>query len=83
MSKNSKIIATILAFTLGCFGAHNFYLKYYKRAIPQLIITWMRIVTGAFFFKALFVMVMLWAIIEGILIISGEIKKNGDGIALV
>lgn len=37
--KKNQVVAALLAFFLGCFGAHNFYLGRITRAIIQLIIT--------------------------------------------
>ena len=63
----SKVAAALLAFFLGAFGVHNFYLGYTNKGVAQLLITilslgMLSIVSG------------IWAFIEFILILTGSIK---------
>lgn len=37
-SSKSKIVAGLLGLFLGCYGVHNFYLGYTKKAIAQLLL---------------------------------------------
>lgn len=67
-----KSTAGMLAIFLGIFGAHNFYLQNYFKAILQLFLT----VLSLFIFTP---MTFLWGITEGILIFSGVINKDGTG----
>lgn len=68
----SKIAAGLFGIFLGAFGIHNFYLGYNGKAIAQLLITllscgFLSIVSG------------IWGLIEGILVLTGEINKDAEG----
>lgn len=63
--------AGLLGIFLGSIGIHNFYLGFTNRAILQIVLT---IVTcGA---------AGLWGFIEGILILTGSINKDANGVPL-
>lgn len=62
----SKLVAGLLAIFLGGLGIHNFYLGYTGKAIAQLILS----CTGVS---------AIWALIEGIMILCGNIKVDGKG----
>ena len=68
----SKVAAGILAIFLGSLGIHNFYLGYNGKAIAQLLITLLSF--GVFSFVS-----AIWGFIEGILILTGSITKDGNG----
>lgn len=68
----SKMAAGLLGIFLGCFGVHNFYLGYTKRAIAQLLIT----VLSCGLLGAASV---IWGLIEGIMILTGSITTDADG----
>ena len=72
----SKIAGGLLGIFLGCFGVHNFYLGYTGKAIAQLLIT---ILSCGF----LSFVTSIWGLIEGILILTGSINKDGQGNPLV
>ena len=72
----SKITAGILGIFLGCFGVHNFYLGYNGKAIAQLLITLLSIFLLSW-------VSAIWGLIEGILILSGNIKKDASGNDLI
>lgn len=72
----SKIAAGILGILLGAFGVHNFYLGYTGKAIAQLLITLLTCGFGAFISS-------IWGLIEGILILTGNINVDGYGNPLV
>ncbi len=59
-STHNGIIYIVLAFFLGCLGIHNFYAKYWRRGLAQLVLTlvspWMMFVPLLF--------VALWATLE-------------------
>ena len=79
----SKLAAGLLAIFLGCFGVHNFYLGYTSKAITQLVLTIVGfvlccIVVGVF----LVLGIEIWAIVEGIMILTGKIDKDAKGIPL-
>jgi TM2 domain-containing membrane protein YozV len=81
----SKVTAALLAFFLGGFGVHNFYLGYNGRAIAQLCIALGSIIlttiTCGFLFPLCFIS-STWALIEFIMILCGGIKTDADGIPL-
>lgn len=68
----SKMVSGILGILLGTFGVHNFYLGYTNKAVAQLLITVLS--CGAFS-----VVSAVWGLIEGIMILTGEIKVDGKG----
>ena len=75
-NSKSKIAGGLLGIFLGCFGVHNFYLGYTGKAIAQLLIT---ILSCGF----LSFVTSIWGLIEGILILTGSINKDGKGNPLV
>ncbi len=68
----SKIAAGLLGIFLGSFGVHNFYLGYTGKAVAQLLITILTCGFGA-------AISGVWALIEGILILTGSINTDADG----
>ena len=71
VSSKSKVAAGLFGILLGSFGVHNFYLGYKGKAIAQLLITILS--CGALSFVS-----ALWGLIEGIMILTGDIKDaNG------
>lgn len=71
----SKIAAGLFGIFLGAFGVHNFYLGFTGKAIAQLLITVLS--CGMLSFAS-----ALWGLIEGILILTGEINKDANGTPL-
>ncbi|MCD4548872.1 MULTISPECIES: TM2 domain-containing protein [unclassified Schaalia] len=73
----SMIAAALLAFFLGTFGIHNFYLGYTGKGIAQLLITVLTLGLGA-------VITGIWAFVEFILILlrSGSYAHDARGIPL-
>lgn len=72
----SKITAGILGIFLGCYGVHNFYLGYNGKAIAQLLITLLSLFLLSW-------VSAIWGLIEGILILTGNIKKDASGNGLI
>lgn len=72
VGSKSKIVAGLLGIFLGCFGVHNFYLGYTGKAVAQLLIT----VLSCFFLSPISA---IWGLIEGILILIGNIDKDANG----
>lgn len=68
----SKLAAGLLGIFLGVFGVHNFYLGYTGKAVAQLLITLLSC-------SVLSPISALWGIIEGILILCGNIDKDANG----
>ena len=71
----SKMMAGLLGIFLGSFGVHNFYLGYNTKAIIQLVIT---VVTCGFGV----IVTGIWGLIEGIMILSGNINTDANGYPL-
>ena len=71
-SAKSKVGAGIMGILLGAFGVHNFYLGYTGKAVAQLLIKFLSCgflspISG------------IWGLIEGIMILTGDIKDvNGN-----
>jgi len=72
-SQKSKLAAGLLGFFLGALGVHNFYLGFHGKAIAQLIMT---------LSVALWPISGLWAFVESIMILTGSISKDANGIPL-
>ena len=72
VAPKNKIIAGGLGIFLGCFGVHNFYLGYYGKAVAQLLIT----VLSCFILSPISI---IWGIIEGALILLGQINVDAEG----
>ena len=68
----SKLVAGILGIILGCFGVHNFYLGYTNKAVAQLLIS----LLSCFILSPVSA---IWGLIEGIMILSGQINVDGNG----
>ena len=72
----SKIVAGLLGIFLGVFGVHNFYLGYTGKAVAQLLIT----VLSCFLLSPIS---SIWGLIEGILILVGNINTDAAGKNLI
>ncbi len=70
--QKSKIAAGLIAIFLGSFGVHNFYLGYTNKAVAQLLITVLSCGTLSFVSGT-------WALIEGIMILTGTISVDALG----
>ena len=68
----SQMAAGLLGIFLGAFGVHNFYLGYTGKAVAQLLIS----VLSCFILSWVSV---IWGLIEGILILAGNINKDASG----
>lgn len=83
--QKSWIVTFLLALHGGLFGAHNFYLGYTSRAVVQLSLTILGVLTSilliGFFFLAI---VSVWAIVDVIMILtrSGSMGHDSRGIPL-
>lgn len=80
----SKMAAGLMGLFLGSFGVHNFYLGYNTKGIIQLCLGVLGI-TLSCLGVGFFVLIPLgvWVLIESILILCGEIKKDGYGNPLI
>lgn len=71
-----KYIAVILAFALGTFGIHNFYLGNKNRALAQVLLS----TVGAIFtFGLSTAAVTIWSYIEGVLLFIENVDADAEG----
>ena len=79
----SKMAAGLLGIFLGQFGVHNFYLGYTGKAVAQLLLTIFGY-TSAIFIIGIFMVAAagIWGLVEGIMILSGSINTDANGIPL-
>lgn len=79
----SKIAAGLLGIFLGSFGVHNFYLGYTAKAVTQLVLTLVGYVLCCVVVGVFLVMgVGIWGLVEGIMILTGKISTDAQGIPL-
>ncbi len=77
ISPKSRTIAALLAFFLGAFGIHRFYVGKVGTGILQLLLDLLLFTTGTLFIMLGFAG-CIWALIDFIVIICGNFKdKNG------
>lgn len=75
-TEKSKVTAGVLGILLGCLGIHNFYLGYMGKAWTQLLISVLSLGFLSF-------IPAVWGLIEGILILAGNINKDKNGNLLI
>ena len=68
--QKSKMAAGLLGIFLGGLGIHNFYLGYTGKAIAQIVLSFC------------FGVGAIWGLIEGIMILTGSINKDANGVPL-
>lgn len=69
-SKNiSRSIAGLLQLFTGALGLGRFYMKSYRIAVLQILLTLLTFGVGGF----------LWGVIDGLMILSGKIVLDGTG----
>ncbi len=73
--QKDKLTAGLLGIFLGTFGVHNFYLGKTGLAIAQLCITVLSC-------GILAIVSSIWGLIEGIMILTGSIDRDGNGVPL-
>ena len=77
VSPKSRLAATLLAFFLGEFGAHRFYIGKIGTAVVMLVLAIIGIATVWFFVGIAFlVAVGIWALIDFIFAVSGNMKDS-------
>ena len=74
-SYKSKAAAGLLGIFLGSLGVHNFYLGYTGKGVAQLMLTLcscgvLGVISG------------FWGFIEGIMLLTGSINTDGNGLPL-
>lgn len=76
----SKLAAGLLGIFLGCYGVHNFYLGYTKKAVTQLVLSIVGIVLSCIGIGVFLVFgVSIWGLVEGIMILCGKVEVDGQG----
>ncbi len=71
----SAYLAGLLAILVGTLGIHNFYLGNTGKAVAQLLISILTCGIGA-------IAVEIWALIEGIMLFTGSINVDANGVPL-
>lgn len=69
--QKSKLIAVLLAFFLGNFGVHDFYLGYTKYGIIKIVLTCCTGIGGS-----------IWAFIDFIRLLTGSLHTDANGVEL-
>ena len=69
--QKSKMAAGLLGIFLGAWGIHNVYLGNTGRGVAQIIVSLVTCGIGS-----------IWGLIEGIMILTGSIKTDANGIPL-
>ena len=69
--QKSKLVAVLLAFFLGGFGIHDFYLGYNKNGIIKIVLTVCTGFGGG-----------VWALIDFIRLLTGSISTDANGVEL-
>ena len=76
----SRQTAAILGFVLGGLGVHRFYLGYITIGLVQFCLTvflsWCTVGVTA-------LVAIVWGIIEGVMILNGQISRDADGRPLI
>lgn len=79
----SRVAAGLLGIFFGGFGVHNFYLGYTNRAVLQLVLSIVGILTACIGVGALLCFgVGVWGFAEGIMILTGKVETDSKGIPL-
>jgi TM2 domain-containing membrane protein YozV len=73
-----RVVAGILALLVGGLGIHNFYLGYTDKAVIQLLLS-----TVGWFVGIGPIIAGVWGFIEGIQILTGDIKFDSKGQPLI
>ena len=69
LSDKSRFTAAILQLFCGCIGLGRFYLGYKTYAVLQILFSLLTCGFGGF----------VWGFTDGILILNGTVKTDGDG----
>ena len=74
----SKLVAGLLAIFLGGIGIHDFYLGNTKKAIIHILLA----TVGSLLFFLGPIASSVWALIDGIFILTGKISVDANGVPL-
>ena len=75
-AQKSRLAAGLLAIMLGVFGVHNFYLGFNTRGTIQLVLS---LAGGLLTCGVATVAVVIWAFIEGVMLLSAQPSRMYDG----
>ena len=78
-NQKSKMAAGLLGIFLGGLGIHNFYLGKTNRALVQLLVS---LIGGILTCGIASIAMEIWGLVEGIMILAGNITEDGNGIPL-
>lgn len=73
--QKSRIAAGLLGIFLGSLGIHNFYLGFTSKALAQLLISVLSC-------GALSIVSAIWGLVEGIMILTGSMNVDANGVPL-
>ena len=73
--QKSKLVAGLLGILLGSLGIHNFYLGFTGKAVAQLLISVLTCGIGA-------IVSGIWGLVEGIMILTGSMNVDAQGMPL-
>jgi TM2 domain-containing membrane protein YozV/ribosomal protein L40E len=77
--RRSRVVAGVLGILVGWLGIHRFYLGYTNIGIVQLLL-------GLLGWLTCFITTLaaaVWGIVEGIMILTGQMNEDADGQPLV
>lgn len=77
--QKSKMAAGLLGIFLGGLGIHNFYLGFTMKALIQLLVS---VIGGIFTCGIASIGISIWGLVEGIMILTGSISKDANGVPL-
>ncbi|MDR0918294.1 MAG: NINE protein, partial [Oscillospiraceae bacterium] len=78
-SDRSFLVTGILGIVFGLLGIHNFYSKYYKKAIIQLCVTLGSLLLPTLLGLVVIIGIWIWGIVEGVMVLKGDIEEDGEG----
>jgi TM2 domain-containing membrane protein YozV len=79
MEQKSKMVAGLLGIFLGWLGIHNFYLGNTKKAIIQVCLGGIGLLTSWLFIGIFLILgAEIWGIVEGIFILTGKEGYDTD-----
>ena len=70
-AQKDKMTAGLLGILIGSLGIHNFYLGNTTKGIIQIVVTFVTCGIGG-----------IWGLIEGIMILTGSINTDANGVPL-
>ena len=75
----SKLAAGLMGIFLGWLGVHRFYLGYQNIAIAQLAVGLVGLFLAPFTCGLILMAASIWGLIDGIMILTGSLRTDGQG----